>query len=184
MRQEQFDIPLSSNRRHSFTDQRPVTGASPFDEQKALSAPMKTLPRTPPVKAKVIEHGSYEKARMVPGVFNPYADDEDSILFGSSAEKARKPVHESPQSLSRRAVDEARAEVKEQSDLISQVIGKPASIGAPAKRVSIKPDAGSKSLVAGSGMGAIPKPKGAGGRPAGSKNKTPHHDSVASMEFG
>ena len=166
-------VPARGNRRDSFVDDRPVSGGGGFSEQKALSA---AIPRTPPVKAKV-EHGTYEKARMVQGVFNPIANDDDSILFGSSAEKFRKPVHESPQALSRKAVDEAREEVREQSDLISQVMGKPV---APARRVSISQPDTSKSVIAGSGL---PKPR-TGGRPVGSKNKMPPADSISRMEFG
>ena len=171
VRQEQFDIPLSSNRRNSFTDQVSVTGASPFYDQKALSASLaqsKTA-RTPPVKS-----------RLVSGVFNPTATDEDDsihALFGPSV-KANKHEPESPQSASKRVIDESRQDVRDQSDLIAQVIGRPT---APARRVSIQPGS-SKSVVAGSGMGAIPTKRGAG-RPVGSQNKS-KAGTLSGMEFG
>jgi len=138
-----FDIHLTdapkSNRRDSFLDDRPVSGGGGFSDQKALSAPSKT-PRTPPT------------FRLGKGTFNPNAD-EESIIFGPSA------VKQSPQALSRKAIDEAREEVRHQSDLHSQLMGKPT---APARRVSIKvPVDTSKAAIAGSGL-AIPTRRGVG----------------------
>ena len=140
--EDPFDIHLTdapkSNRRDSFLDSHPVSGGGGFSEQKALSAPSKTIPRTPPT------------VRVGKGTYDPNTD-EESIMFGSSA------VKQSPQALSRKAVDEAREEVRHQSDLLNQAMGKQ-----PARRVSIKvPVDTSKAAITGSGF-AIPSRRGTG----------------------